>query len=77
MVTVFLPGTVEAEEEILEEGMCSVEDGKAQNVHPLTGHVIQSQQREFLQREESEGQRYNGIRYVYDKGLDMSDINHV
>lgn len=52
MITVLLPGAVEAEKEILEEGVCSVEDREPDDVYALISYVIQSQQRKFL-REDS------------------------
>lgn len=52
VITVLLPGAVEAENEILEEGVCSVEDREPDDVHALISYIIQSQQREFL-REDS------------------------
>lgn len=51
VITVLLPGAVEAEKEILEEGVRSVEDWEPDDVHPLVGYVIQSQQGEFLREE--------------------------
>lgn len=48
VVTVLLPGAVEAQHEILEERMGFVEDRKPDDVHPLVHHVVQSEQREFL-----------------------------
>lgn len=48
MITVLLPGAVEAEKEILKEGVRSVEDGEPDDVHSLVSYVIQSQQRKFL-----------------------------
>lgn len=49
MVTVFLPGAVETEEEVREVRMAVVEDREAKDVDPaLHQDVIQLQQRELL-----------------------------
>lgn len=51
MITVLLPGAVEAEKEILEKGVCSVEDREPDDVHTLISYIVQSQHREFLNKD--------------------------
>lgn len=57
MITVLLPGAVEAEEEILEEGVRSVEDWEPDDVDPLISYIVQSQQRELLRKDSKDGFR--------------------
>lgn len=57
VVTVLLPGAVEAQHEILEEGVGFVEDRKADDVDSLVHHIIQPQQREFLRHETRENRK--------------------
>lgn len=50
MVTVLLPGVVEALDELLEESMRLVEDGKSQDVHPVIQQAVQSLEGKLLKQ---------------------------
>lgn len=59
VVAVLLPGAVEAQHKVLEEGMSFVEHWKTEDVDPLVGYVVESEQREFLQgKSEKERQKW-------------------
>ena len=62
VVAVLLPGAVEAEQEVLEEWVCVVEHGEAQDVDTLVHHVVQPKHGELLQEREGgkEGEREGG-----------------
>lgn len=58
VITILLPGLVEALDKLLEEGMRLVENGESQDVDSVVQEAVQALQGKLLQQPETE----NGIR---------------